>query len=358
MNTKDATRSYDNWMRRCTTVVESDLRAKHQQMKKDLFLFFRGTYYRWAQLWPEICPPLCSAPIVLATGDVHVGSFGTWRDSEGRLCWGIDDFDEAAPLPYTNDLARLAASVKIVIDLGELTINLKTACEAILEGYQQTLKMGGCPMVLAESETALEELGFDTMKFPEDFWRKLSNRPAVKNGFPSDARRAIEKMLPRPNLKYKVVRREAGLGSLGQQRFVAIAQFDGGFIAREAKAMLPPASVWLNGHDGHGQSYYRQIIQSAVRSPDPFQKIIGPWLIRRLAPDSNPIEIEVLPIKRDEEVLLCAMGSEVANVHLGTKRQTKRILKDLRARKPKWLRKAAKNMAKEMEREWKEYKKS
>src|SRR5216683_5892811 len=42
------------------------------------------------------------APQIVAVGDLHVGSFGTWRDGEGRLCWGVDDFDEAYPLPYTN----------------------------------------------------------------------------------------------------------------------------------------------------------------------------------------------------------------------------------------------------------------
>jgi uncharacterized protein (DUF2252 family) len=36
-----------------------------------------------------------------------VNSFGTWRDLEGRLCWGVDDFDESYWLPYTNDLVRL-----------------------------------------------------------------------------------------------------------------------------------------------------------------------------------------------------------------------------------------------------------
>jgi len=35
--------------------------------------------------------------------------------TEGRLSWGVDDFDESYPLPYTNDLVRLAASVRIVI---------------------------------------------------------------------------------------------------------------------------------------------------------------------------------------------------------------------------------------------------
>jgi len=71
--------------RSCTNVIESDLRSKHGQVRENLFLFFRGSFYRWAQLWPEICPELRSAPKVLAVGDLHVGSFGTWRDAEGRV---------------------------------------------------------------------------------------------------------------------------------------------------------------------------------------------------------------------------------------------------------------------------------
>jgi len=80
MNILQATKSYESWMRMCTTVVEADLRFKHKQMKQDLFMFFRGTFYRWSQLWPEICPDLHHAPRVIAVGDLHVNSFGTWRD--------------------------------------------------------------------------------------------------------------------------------------------------------------------------------------------------------------------------------------------------------------------------------------
>jgi hypothetical protein len=47
---------------------------------------------------------------------------------------------------------------------------------------------------------------------------------------------------------------------------------------------------------------------------DVYQKIVGHWLIRRLSPDSNPTKIEELSKKRDEEVLLQAMGSEAANM--------------------------------------------
>jgi Uncharacterized protein conserved in bacteria (DUF2252) len=357
MNIKQATRSYEGWMRSCATIIESHVRLKHTQMKSDPFMFFRGTFYRWAQLWPQECADLCDAPQVLAVGDLHVGSFGTWRDAEGRLSWGVDDFDESYPLPYTNDLVRLAASVKMVIDSETLRIKLREGCDAILEGYEQALKDGGCPIVLAERERNIEKLGIAALKPPQDFWKKLELHPAV-NGLPRHAKQALEKTLPDKNLDYKVVRREAGMGSLGQQRFVAIAEWEGGCIAREAKEMVPPACEWLNGNVSHCQSYYQRAIRSAVRSHDPYQRIVDSWLIRRLSPDSNPIEMEDLSKERDEETLLHAMGSEAANVHLGNGRQVKRIIKDLHRRKSNWLRSAAKDMAKTMEREWKEYRKS
>jgi hypothetical protein len=358
MNILEATQSYEHWMRKCTTVVEAHLRLKHKQMKTDPFLFFRGTFYRWIQLWPEICPDLREAPTVLAVGDLHIGSFGTWRDTEGRLSWGVDDFDESYPSPYTNDLVRLAASVKMGIDSEDLTIKLRDSCDSILEGYQKTLRAGGCPIVLAEHKNNLDKLGVEAFKAPDDFWKKLNARPVVNHGLPRDAKQALQKMLPGNNLDYKVIRREAGMGSLGQQRFVAIADWKGSCIAREAKAMLPSSYVWLNGQTAHRRFYYEEAIESAVRSHDPFQKVVGRWLIRRLSPESNPIEIADLPQERYEEALLHAMGSEAANVHLGRERQTKNILKDLRRRKANWLRSAAKDMAKAMERDWKEYAKA
>ena len=358
LNIESATTSYERWMRSCTAVVSSDLRSKHEQMKESPFLFLRGTFYRWAQLWPSICAELCNAPKVLAVGDLHVNSFGTWRDAEGRLCWGVDDFDESYPLAYTNDLVRLAASLKIVIDAESLSIRFKDGCDAILDGYLQSLREGGCAIVLAEREQTLDKLGADSFKPPSDFWGKLNRLPTVRHPLANDLKHALEKTLPDPKMDYKVVRRQAGMGSLGQKRFVAIARWNGGFIAREAKSMLPSACSWLNDEIGHRQSHYEEAISSAIRSPDPFKVIEGSWLIRRLSPDSNPIDIQCLPKHRDVPMLLHAMGSEAANVHLGTKGQATRILNDLKKRKSNWLRDAAARMARAVEKDWKHNRKS
>ena len=119
--------------------------------------------------------------------------------------------------------------------------------------------------------------------------------------------------------------------------------------------MLLSACIWLTGRLGGNQSFYEQAIQKAVRSWDPFQKIEGAWLLRRLSPESNPIEIADLSKRRDEERLLHVMGSEAANVHLGSRHALANIWKDLRRRKAGWLRSAARDMAKVTEKDWKKY---
>ncbi|MDP9172181.1 MAG: DUF2252 domain-containing protein [Acidobacteriota bacterium] len=355
MNIRQATSAYEEWMRTCCRIVEADIRFKHDQMRKEPFLFFRATYYRWAQLWPDLCGDLAGAPRVLAVGDLHIGSFGTWRDSEGRLCWGVDDFDEAWPLPYTNDLVRLAASAKTVAGVGQLTTKPRPACEAILEGYTKTLQSGGSPFVLAERDQYIEKLGIKAIKPAAGFWDKLDRLPVARGVLPKDAQQALSRTLPQPRPECKIVRRKAGVGSLGQERFVALAEWQGGWIARELKALLPSASVWLEGGKADVRSYYQEAIDSAIRSHDPYQTVGGHWITRRLSPDSNPIEISELPKQRDEEKLLRAMGAEAANVHLGRKRQRDAILSDLGKRKAGWLEAAARSMAKAVVAEWKEY---
>src|SRR5215467_14463268 len=113
MNIVKATHRYELWLGQWTPLLKPDLRLKHRRMAEDPFSFLRATFYRWIQVWPEVCRDLCEAPQVLAVGDLHVENFGTWRDIEGRLVWGVNDFDEAALLPYTLDLVRLATSAML-----------------------------------------------------------------------------------------------------------------------------------------------------------------------------------------------------------------------------------------------------
>jgi len=46
------------------------------------------------------------------------------------------------------------------------------------------------------------------------------------------------------------------------------------------------------------------------------------------------------------------MGWETANIHLGNRTAVPAVLKDLRGRKPKWLRQASQTMAEAVVEEW------
>jgi uncharacterized protein (DUF2252 family) len=244
---------------------------------------------------PDVCKILANAPPVVSTGDLHLESFGTSCDGDGRLCWGVDDFDESCPLPYTNDLVRLAVTAKIAADLDLLKIRAKHACKVILDAYEQTLCDGGDPIVLAEQERHMERLGIDALKAPECFWEKPNKHPTIRHGLSRDLKQAFEKALPDIKLAYRIIQRQAGMGSLGQQRFVAIAEFSGGCIAREAKRVVPSASVWLAGRVARRQPYYETAMRPAVRSHDPCQMISGSWLIRRLPPTRIPSRLMRCP---------------------------------------------------------------
>ncbi len=343
MNCKKATKSYEAWLAKRTPVIEPALVFKHQQMSADVFSFMRATFYRWVELLDETCPDLAKAPDVLAVGDLHVENFGTWRDQEGRLVWGINDFDEAFPLAYTNDLVRLAVSAHLAISSDHLAIRPADACKAILEGYSSGLKAVGSPFVLAERHEWLRSTVMSELRDPARFWEKLNALTTIKSGVPTKAKKLLAAALPEKDLKYSVAGRMAGLGSLGRQRFVAIAEWHGALIAREAKALVPSACVWA-GERKDRRSHYDKILAQAIRCPDPFLKLVKSWVVRRLAPDCSRVELATLPKGRDEYKLLEAMGRETANVHLGSRSARAGVKRDLNKRSAGWLHDAARAM--------------
>ncbi|HEY9786120.1 MAG TPA: DUF2252 family protein, partial [Candidatus Obscuribacterales bacterium] len=244
MNIKQSTRSYEKWVREHISVVDADLKRKHEGMALDMLFFLRATFYRWAQTFPETCPELISAPSVLSVGDLHFENYGTWRDSEGRLNWGVNDFDECSYLPYTNDIVRLLTSTKVAIRTGRLDMKVKEACRLVLKGYVQGLQEGGHPFVLAEGHDELRRIAVARLKHPGEFWAKLDENKPPRATVPPACIRVLQNALPEPQMDYRLLQRQSGAGSLGRQRIVAIAEWHGGRVAREAKATLPSAWLW------------------------------------------------------------------------------------------------------------------
>jgi hypothetical protein len=360
-----ATFDFEKWLSGQLPIVKQDLLVKHESMADAAFPFFRATFYRWLQLWPAICPDLAKAPRVLAIGDLHVENFGTWRDLEGRLIWGVNDLDEVFPASYAIDLVRLTTSAYLAILEEHLNISRRAASEAVEEGYRDALAEGGKPFVLAEDHQWLRLMALSKLRDPVRFWDRLTHLPPFTAKPPQEVRDLLEESLP-PKSTYQLKRRIAGLGSLGHPRILALSSSKGAFIAREAKAMRPSAWLWakqeskpggsprLRVLQGWGKSvlYGPKLIDCAIRVLDPFLRFHSRWVVRRLAPDCSRIELASLAAQRDEARLLYVMGWETANIHFGSSQALPQIKRDLAQRKGRWLHKAAKAMSKATLEDW------
>ncbi|HUB94710.1 MAG TPA: DUF2252 family protein [Stellaceae bacterium] len=338
-----ATRDYERWLRKRIDVVEPDLRLKHRAMAEAAFPFLRATFYRWVMLWREICPDLAAAPKALVVGDLHVENFGTWRDREGRLAWGINDFDEAFPMPYTIDLVRLATSALLAIREQHLSIAPQAASTAIFSAYRDAI-VNRAPeaFVLEETHPSLRQMALGAERDPVRFWAKIATLRAADP--PRRVRKLLLAELPDCEGKVRLCARVAGLGSLGRPRYVAWGSFESGFLAREAKAMLPSAYGWAEGARSE-TLYLAALVARAVRSHDPYYGARKRWVLRRIGPHCSRISLADFPKIRNERHILRAMGHETANVHFGSPDALPAIRRDLKRRGGRWLHEAAVKMA-------------
>ena len=336
-------------------LIQEDLDLKHREMKASAFTLLRGMFYRWVQHWealasdPKFDPklPMQRAPRILSIGDLHVENFGTWRDGDSRLCWGINDFDEAHLFPYTQDLVRLATSARLARDDKKLDSEGQDMCAAILQGYSDGLEPGSQPFVLEDRNHWLRELAQSAAKPPKTFWEEMRGN-AHKNALPlTTENSAVRAMLVQelPLITPQFFTRQAGVGSLGHPRILALVDWNGGPMVREAKALAPSAAVWADPKQYDPQIRYEQILKQAVRSPDPTFKPVKSWIVRRLMPSAVKIPLKKLPDEATELRLLRAMGRETAHIHKGTAGAADRIKVDLALHDPEWLRLWSKEMA-------------
>ena len=180
-----------------------------------------------------------------------------------------------------------------------------------------------------------------------DKWREDAVTDAPTNFV--DALRAA---LPAGYSKEAISPRSAGTGSLGRPRFVIQAEWRGGPVLREAKALVP--SGWTYVHGGGGQLHVETIATGRARAPDPHYRVVGSILVRRLSPNSRKIEAKTDPNVLLKRRMLELMGHELANCHAESDRAAD-TQRDLSTRDPDWLRKAAKAAAGFVAEEQREY---
>lgn len=354
MNVIEATASYEKWLSRYLTLIPADLALKHERMAESSFQFLRATFYRWVQQWDNICFDLDGLQHVLAIGDLHIENFGTWRDLDGRLIWGVNDYDEVFGLSYAQDLVRLAVSANLAIKEKQFAAHCDDAVEAILEGYETALGQGGQPFVLEEHHKWLRSIALNELREPAAFWKKTKEWTLAKGPCVPSAKKILRSFLPKNASRPVFKRRVAGLGSLGRPRIVALLDYHGGEICREAKKLAPSACLWARQRRENSQ-HTMKLLKRAKRVPDPIYQVKDKWLVRRLAPHCSKIEVAHLPKKRDELELLRAMGFETANIHLGSLE----AFDIRRVTRKKWkreLRRAVENMTEITLEDWRVWK--
>ena len=91
-------------------------RGKYRKMASDPHAFYRGTACLfYADVTDEEDPYADDrSGRIWIHGDLHVENFGTYLNSDGRLVFDINDFDEAYLGHFTWDLQRFAASLALV----------------------------------------------------------------------------------------------------------------------------------------------------------------------------------------------------------------------------------------------------
>ena len=377
----DSTIAYEGWLRgEVHNVIPRHLTKKREKMADKPFPFLRATFYRWAELFPEKCPMEASATLVLGVGDLHVENFGTWRDAEGRLVWGVNDFDEACTLPFTSDLIRLATSALLAAEKESLPVQPVQVCDLLIEGYRNGLTQEGRPFVLDDDHNWLHDLAMTNLQHWEKFWDgmddDLQKDPLSTSNLSLVGATAIAALPPVGGAKPpRLALREAGVGSLGRERVLAVTKWGGGKVAREAKELAPSAWHWRHsGGDKVGICYTR-ILQRAVRCLDPFQQVRGTIVERRLAPDSDKLSLSEIRRAKPEgetaeqaakretraeenaEQMLRAMGFETANIHLASSGEAvAQLLQDSRLDNSDWLEDAAHRMLEQTEADFHEWK--
>jgi hypothetical protein len=353
-NIKQSVRTYETWMRKelGRELVEKDLAHKHEKMAQSPFYFLRGTFWRWAETILEVCPDLAKAPSALAVGDIHLENFGTWRDADGRLVWGVNDFDEAAEMPFAIDLVRLATSA--LLAKPDRAIGAGAICSAILEGYGLGLDAPRA-IVLDRDWAWLRELVVVSEEARAKFWKKIEKADNVPA--PKRYAEALASAMPEGKLPMRTAPRTAGTGSLGRPRWIGVADWRGAPVVREVKVIL--ASAWPPGRPCTGAEQAMRNDAAArgkYRANDPWYRLKANLLVRRLSPNNRKLEAEGGSIDLLTPDMLRAMGLELANVHLGTGNRRAAIQRDLARREPDWLHANAKRAAAAVVRDYQDWK--
>ncbi len=225
------------------------LQLKYKAMQNDVFAFFRGTCHLFYEDWPTHTS-LDSAPSAWICGDLHLENLGSYKADNRHVYFNINDFDESAQAPCTWDLARFVTG--LLVSTRMLDIHDAEAlplCTSFLDTYRDVLAKGHARMLQEDEVTGyVKELFFNlktrqrkdfldtrTKQMGKGGMRELHWKhflPITDVAERADATAALDAWRAKqPNSEFfkvlDVAHRIAGIGSLGQRRYVFLVEGDG-----------------------------------------------------------------------------------------------------------------------------------
>ena len=148
-------------------LIESDphaFRKKFRKMAAGPFPFYRGTACLfYADVHGREDPWVDErTKRVWIQGDLHAENYGTYMNSQGKLVFDVNDFDEAYVGHYTWDLQRMAASLALLgfaKALSDKVINemIETYSRSYLDQLERSKGFAADKIAAARSDLAKAE---------------------------------------------------------------------------------------------------------------------------------------------------------------------------------------------------------
>ncbi|WP_030683782.1 DUF2252 domain-containing protein [Streptomyces sp. NRRL B-1347] len=296
-------------------------------------------------------------------GDLHAENFGTYMDSQGRLIFNVNDFDEAYVGPFTWDLKRFAASLALIgytkaLSDEQITGLVRTYAAAyrgrihdLATGAKSeevppfTLDTAQGPLLgalrAARSLTRFELL--DSMTEIRDFERRFApgggsieldaaTRYKVLAAFDGYLETLPESSLTRPDsyrVKDVVGRRGIGIGSAGLPSYNILLEGNSDALENDVVIYLKQAqtpAVSRHVTDASIREYFQHEGHRTVISQRALQAHADPWLgwteldgAGQLVAEVSPyaVDLDWSDIDDPEEIaaVVADLGRATATMH-------------------------------------------
>ncbi|MCX4663227.1 DUF2252 domain-containing protein [Streptomyces uncialis] len=321
-------------------------RVKFRKMASSAFAFYRGTaalFYHDLHAEGASAAKTASGPYlddrtsrVWIHGDLHAENFGTYMDSQGRLIFNVNDFDEAYVGPFTWDLKRFAGSLALIgyakaLSDEQITGLVRTYAAAYRERVHAlatgaksdevppfTLDTADGPLLGAlRVARSLTRFGLlDSMTDIRDFERRFASgggaieldaatRYKVLAAFDGYLETLPESSLTRPDsyrVKDVVGRRGIGIGSAGLPSYNILLEGNSDALENDVVIYLKQAqtpAVSRHITDRAIREYWQHEGHRTVISQRALQAHADPWLGWTELDGSGQLVAEVSPYAVD-----------------------------------------------------------